>query len=136
MTDIAERGALGQKATKQRHTAQERAYYEWMHVNGACVLTLTPSFQIAHTGGLAQGKGMSRKAALNTCLPLYYALHHLEERHRARFWEAVLPDYLDHAAALYECFKKGGDIYAVLAEANRKSNTDSVRDMLAGQFNW
>ncbi len=124
-----------QKTPSKRGTEKERRYYAWLHGNCACVLTGNPIFEVAHTGGLAHGKGMGRKAALETCLPLIRDLHVIEERRRDLFWlEAGFPDYIAWAERLYDIFEKGDDPTALILDMNEGANREAIRNMLKGTW--
>ena len=108
MSRVATKGPPPAKVSNLRGSTVETRYYKWLHLNCTCCVTGQPAFDIAHTGGLAQGKGMSRKAWLQTCLPLIRPLHRLEEGKSEFFWPTVgLPNYLDDALALYQMFERG-----------------------------
>lgn len=106
-----------QKTASARGTTLEARYYYWLHSWETCCLSGRPDIEVAHTGGYAQGKSMSRKAALETCLPIASALHRAEERDRVGFWEGVgLPDYLDWAQRLFDIFEANGDPRPLFAD--------------------
>jgi hypothetical protein len=129
------RGPMGQKAPKQRGTALEKRYYRWLHQNCCCVLTGYHPFEIAHTGGLAEGKGTSRKAWIETCLPLRKQLHEAEERRRAAFWANVgFPDYLAWAERLYDIFEADSDPADLLMDMQERANRDEITSILWGKI--
>lgn len=118
----------GQKdrSLPKRFSEPERRYYAWLH-NFPCCLSGRVDVQIAHTGGLAQGKGMGRKAALWTCLPLSAPLHAAEEANREAFWRGAGVDRLPFAERLYDIFEGGASlvdgfalIHDMQAQADRR----------------
>lgn len=135
MNQQSPRGPLGQKQPKQRGTPLERRYYKWLHRMCFCVLTGNPTFEIAHTGGLSEGKGMGRKSRLETCLPLIRPLHVIEERQRRTFWAEVgFPDHLDWAARLYDIFEAKDDPMSLLMDMNDRANIPAIAAMLKGNL--
>lgn len=132
MSMVTPRPLLGQKVKSLRHTGIERRYYKWLHDNCCCVLTGYKPFDIAHTGGLSQGKGMATKAALHTCLPLRRELHLIEERSRKDFWAQVgLPDHLAWAERLYDNFETGDDPTTLLLDMQEQANRSVIASMLS-----
>ena len=110
MTNLARLPTRGQKEQfiAPRGSPLERRYYAWMHLNCTCCVTGQPTFEAAHTGGLSEGKGMGRKANVNTCLPLIKALHVRDEEARKTFWRTVgITDYRRQAAKLFDLFVAG-----------------------------
>jgi len=104
--NIGNRPPLGLKAPKERYTPQEARYYAWLHDQGQCCLTGRADIELAHTGGLTEGKGTGRKAWLKTVLPIAKPLHVLEERNRRQFWvQAGHPDYLAWAERLFDIYE-------------------------------
>lgn len=114
--NLAGRPPLGLKdrAAPKRFSTAEARYYRWLH-RLPCCLSDRQDIEIAHTGGLAEGKGMGRKAALWTCLPLARPLHLAEETGRERFWAGAGLDRLPWAARLYDVYEAGGDMGDALA---------------------
>ena len=115
------RAPLGPKLARERFTSAEKAYYQWLHMDvGRCCLSgRTDGLTIAHTGRLAHGKGMGRKAMLNTCLPLYGPLHAAEERGREEFWrQAGFPgdERFAWSERLYDIFNANPDDYRAIAD--------------------
>lgn len=133
--DLAGRGPVGQKdrSLPMRFSEAERRYYRWLH-NFPCCLSGRPDVQIAHTGGLAQGKGMGRKAALWTCLPLAAPLHWAEEAGRDDFWRGAGVRPLPFAERLYDIFEAGGNLadgFALIHDMQAMVNRDYLADILA-----
>ncbi|MEM6546468.1 MAG: hypothetical protein AAF713_01855 [Pseudomonadota bacterium] len=95
------------KHDNQRFTQEERRYYAWLHELPCCLSMVSIGVQVAHTGGLSEGKGVARKADLQTCLPLHYRLHYWEERNRRLFWRQVGVDPIRWSAKLYQAFAEG-----------------------------
>lgn len=119
------------KSPNLRGTTLEKRYFRWMHDNVSCVLTGYRPFEIAHTGGLLEGKGMARKSALWTCLPIRRELHLIEERNRREFWERVgFPDHLDWAARLYDIFEKHDDPLSLLMDMQDRASRGEIIRML------
>ncbi len=112
-------------------TSEETRYYGWLHNRCKCIVTGQPQFDIAHTGGLPEGKGMGIKANCNTCLPLIRPLHEHEEKNRALFWPTVgLPDHLEIAGQLFVAFKANQDPFWILEEAWTRVDHEYVRAIL------
>ena len=133
MTRIATRPVLP-KQPSLRFTARERRYYRWLHENGSCCMTGQRPFELAHTGGLAQGKGMGRKAAIWTVLPLIRDLHIAEERGRFEFWRnAGFPDHLDWAIRLYDIFEAKGDPASLLLDMQDRANRTFLLSIMKGK---
>ncbi|MER5171617.1 hypothetical protein [Thioclava kandeliae] len=109
--DFSGRGPLGQKdqSLPKRFSAAERAYFAWLHELPCCVSGRI-DIDIAHTGRLSEGKGIGRKAALNTCLPLSKPLHRYEEANREGFWLNVGVDPLPNAQRLWDIYQSGGNL--------------------------
>lgn len=120
-----------QKERSLRGTPAEKRYYSWLHRECVCCLTLQPEFDIAHTGTLLDGKGMGRKAALWTCLPLTRKLHIAEERGRARFWENVGHNPTVWAARLYDIFEDQGDPKPLLWDMHENANLQYISELLS-----
>ena len=113
------RSRIALKLPRERFTSAEKAYYQWMHTDvGRCCLSARPDgLEIAHTGRLAQGKGMGRKPRLDTCLPLHSALHAAEERNREEFWhQAGFPgdERFAWSERLYDIFETSPDDYLAI----------------------
>ena len=128
---------LGLKQPKERFTAMEKRFNKFMHRDvGRCCITDRPDIEIAHTGGLAHGKGAARKAWLSTCLPLAKPLHVIEERNHEEFWARVgFPDKdrFHWSVRLWDIFQKGDDYRAVnawLADMQARANRAEIYDML------
>lgn len=120
------------KTPNLRGTPAEKRFYKWLHTYGVCCLTGQPQFEIAHTGGYAEGKGTARKAHVKTCLPLIRSLHIIEERNRAEFWDNVgFPDYLARAERLYDNYEAGYDPRDLLLEMSETCNRAFVIDALS-----
>ena len=122
------------KQSNLRGHSVEMRYMSWLHNHGTCCLSGRIDIEIAHTGGLAQGKGLGRKANLSTCLPLSRPLHHAEERSRAEFWtRAGFPNnqHLDFAERLYDLFETNqppADLFADMqAQADRAFLAEILR---------
>ena len=131
MTRIVTPQPIFQKTPNLRGTPLERRYYKWLHENCACCLTMQPEFDICHTGGLTEGKGMGRKAAIKTCLPLIRKLHLTEEAGRERFWEAVgIPDYLAWAERLFDLFETDQSPEDLLMDMHERANLIEVARMM------
>lgn len=133
MTNLAGMPPLGLKHAKERGTAKERRFYAWLHSEGQCCLTGLMDFQIAHTGRLQHGKGMARKARLNTCLPLQWQLHIEEERSREAFWEkAGFPGdtRFDWSERLFDLFEKQEDPTSLLMDMRDRANLLFLGDIL------
>lgn len=133
--DLAGRGPMGQKdrSLPKRFSETERRYYAWLH-NFPCCLSGRPDVQIAHTGGLAQGKGMGRKAALWTCLPLSAPLHWAEEANRDAFWHGAGVKPLPFAERLYDIFGNGASLadgFALIGDMQAKANRFFLADILS-----
>lgn len=129
------KGPLGQKTPNLRGTTLEKRYNRWLHDNCSCVLTGYRPFEIAHTGGLSEGKGMGRKSALHTCLPLRKELHLIEEKSRETFWAEVgFPDHLAWAERLYDIFEAHDDPMALLMDMHERTNIIAVTEMLRGKL--
>jgi hypothetical protein len=125
-----------QKEGTKRFTAEEQAYYEWLH-QFECIVTGYHPFEIAHTGGIAEGKGMSRKAHLETCLPLRRELHLIEEADSERFWTAIgLPHYLKLAKSLHEYFIKDENPLLFIRAVQDEVRRDVVFQMMRGGWKW
>ena len=121
------------KTPNHRGTTLERRKNFWMHLNCTCIVTGQPDFDIAHTGGEAQGKAMARKSNLDTFLPLIRALHVHEEAGREGFWLGVgLPNYLKLAADLHELFLNSQDPTWFLEDAQSRVDREYVRLLLEG----
>lgn len=137
--DLAGRGPVGLKdrSLPKRFSEPERRYYAWLH-NFPCCLSGRPDVQIAHTGGLAQGKGMGRKAALWTCLPLSFPLHVAEEANREAFWRGAGVDRLPFAERLYGIFEGGASLidgFALIHDMQAKADRSYLAAILAGPYN-
>ncbi|WP_226552938.1 hypothetical protein [Celeribacter naphthalenivorans] len=127
---------MGQKQPRvKRYSAEERKYFRWLHSFGMCCLSGRPDIEIAHTGGLAEGKGTGLKALVQTSLPLARALHHFEERNRADFWErAGFPDHIAWAQRLFDIWEKGGDRYeaeALLRDMQDRASRAFLAEILS-----
>ena len=132
MTRIVTGQAIPQKTDNLRGTAIEDRYYSWLHETECCVTGNPYGIEIAHTGGLPEGKGMSRKSNLDTCLPLVKSLHVIEERNRDYFWKSIgLSDHLVFAARLFEAFENGESAHTVLIDMQDKVNRAAVRLLLS-----
>lgn len=119
------------KDRSQRFTAAERNYFAWMHRECTCCLTGYPEFEIAHTGGLSEGKGTSRKSWLNTCLPIRKELHLVEERNRSEFWSrAGFEDHLAWADRLHEIYTTEQDPNDLVADMQDLANRDWLVECL------
>ena len=122
---------LRQKEPTLRGTSIERRYFIWMHAKTSCIGTLQWPIEVAHTGGLQEGKGMGRKAHLWTCIPLIRALHLEEEKNRPLFWERIgYPDHLTWAERLYDIFEADDDPSALIWDMHEGANHDYVREVL------
>lgn len=98
---------LIQKLDNRRGSAEERRYYKWLEGFPCCLSARPDGVQRAHVGDHQQGKGMARKAALWTVLPLQIALHHAEEQNREGFWlDAIGESPVPWAERLHDCFGK------------------------------
>lgn len=121
-----------QKTDNLRGTAIESRYYKWLHTYECCVTGNPYGLEIAHTGGLPEGKGTGRKANLDTCLPLIKPLHMIEEKNREYFWNVVgLPDHLVFAARLFEAFENGESGHTVLIDMRDQVNRNAVIKLLS-----
>ncbi len=111
------------KTPNRRGTLIEKNYYRWLHQNAACCLTGYTPFEIAHTGGLSEGKGTGRKSNLETCLPLRLELHRHEEQGREKFWQlAGFPDHLAWAERLFDIFEANDDPTTLLWDMQERAN--------------
>lgn len=131
-----DKGPMGQKLKSMRGSTEERKYNWWLHSLGECCLTGRQDIELAHTGTHAEGKGMSRKAAVWTILPLSRALHHAEERNRAEFWQQAgfpYPEHIHWAERLYDHFTKREDPSALLADMQAKANRSFLQQVLGGR---
>jgi hypothetical protein len=135
MSNLAGLPPRGLKATRiERYSAAERDYFRWLHSFGQCCLSGRPEIDIAHTGGLKEGKGMGLKAVVETSLPLHWLLHRHEERYRDRFWRmAGFPDHIAWAQRLYDIYEKGGDRYeaeALLRDMQDRASIEFLTEIL------
>lgn len=133
--DLAGKGPMGQKdrSLPKRFSEAERHYYTWLH-NFPCCLSGRVDVQIAHTGGLTEGKGMGRKAALSTCLPLSAPLHWAEEAGRVNFWRGTGVSPLPFAERLYDIFEAGGNLadgFALIHDMQAKADRSFLAAILA-----
>lgn len=127
MNVITRRGQPIEKEMNYRGTTTEKRYYAWWHESGTCCVTGQPFIEVAHTGK----KHMSLKAPLWTCLGLIEPLHVYEEKNRKLFWRTVgLPDHLDWAKKLWDCFLAWEYPDAILAEMQGRVDRDYVRSIL------
>ena len=123
------------KAERERFTPKERRFNAWMHDYGRCCLSARPDFEIAHTGRIEHGKGMARKASLNTCLPLQWLLHKAEERDREGFWSnAGFPgnDRFAWSERLFDIFEAGDDPTDLLMDMHERADLLFVGGILRG----
>lgn len=128
----------GQKdrSLPKRFSEPERRYFTWLHNFPCCLSGRTWDVQIAHTGGLAEGKGMGRKAALSTCLPLSYPLHVAEEANREAFWHGAGVDRLPFAERLYDIFENGASLadgFALIGDMQAQADRGYLAEIL-GRF--
>lgn len=134
MTNLA-RLPPRQKQPNLRGTLIDKRYNAWMHLNCVCCLTGYTVFENAHTGGVAEGKGMGRKAPVWTILPLRKELHMIEESARDKFWAAVgFPDHLDWAKKFFEYFEAGFEPDPLLLAMNRIADKPVLISMLRGEW--
>lgn len=136
--NLAGKPPLGQKdrSLPKRFSEAERRYYAWLH-NFPCCLSGRIDVQIAHTGGLTQGKGMGRKAALWTCLPLSHRLHVIEEANREAFWRCTGIDRLAFAERLYDIYENGASLadgYALIGDMQAKADRSYLASILSGSW--
>ncbi len=125
------RQPIYQKTPQTRFTPEERRYYAWLHAECTCCLTDWPEFHIAHTGNWVDGKGMSIKSGLHTCLPLRFELHLVEEKNRGEFWHhAGINCHLDWARRLHEIYLSGQDPRDLLADMQAKANREYLVGIL------
>lgn len=134
--NLAGKPPLGQKdrSLPKRFSEAERRYYAWLHNFPCCLSGRTWDVQIAHTGGLAQGKGMGRKAALWTCLPLSAPLHWAEETDRATFWRHAGVKPLPFAERLYDIFENGASLadgFALIGDMQAQADRAYLATILA-----
>lgn len=124
MSDLMNRGPLGQKQPGiKRGSTLERRYYKWLHSYRECCLTGRHDIELAHTGGLTEGKGTGRKASVKTVLPLARPLHHIEERNRRGFWNAVgISDRLAFAERLFDLFEQNEPPNHLYADMRAKAD--------------
>ena len=132
--NFAGKPPLGQKdrSLPKRFSEHERRYYAWLH-NFPCCLSGRIDVEIAHTGGLAQGKGIGRKAALWTCLPLSAPLHHAEEAGRDAFWRGAGVKPLPFAERLYDIFENGASLsdgFALIGDMQAKADRAFLAEIL------
>ena len=117
-----------------RGTSTESRYYRWLTGMPCCLSARTDRVQRAHTGGLSEGKGMSRKAPLWTVLPLYWSLHAVEERQRKRFWGEVGIEPIPHAERLFDMFevndRTGAEL--MLADMHEAANLEYLAEHIHG----
>jgi hypothetical protein len=113
-----------QKGEKYRFTKDERDYFKWLHDEATCCLTgQTEGIQLAHVGGLAEGKGMSIKCDYRFCLPIFWKLHQVEESQRDQFWRSAgFPDYKDWAVRLHDLYTTGQPKAPLIFEMYSMSN--------------
>ncbi|MDP5216731.1 hypothetical protein Q5Y75_05830 [Ruegeria sp. 2205SS24-7] len=133
MSRITPQFPPAQKVRTMRGSTEEKRYYKWLHLNCVCCLSGRIDIELAHTGGPAEGKGMSRKAALWTVLPLSKPLHHAEERNRREFWKNVgipYPQHIEWAERLYDHFTKQDDPTALLADMQARANRAFLAQIL------
>lgn len=126
---------LGQKLRSMRGSTEERHYNKWLHSWQTCCLSGRADIELAHTGTLSEGKGMSRKAALWTILPLSKPLHQAEERNRAGFWDCAgfpYPKHIHWAERLYDHFTKGEAPDALFADMQARADRDFLEQILRG----
>lgn len=100
-------------------------YFKWLHSYQTCCLTGRQDIQIAHTGGLAQGKGMALKSAVWTCLPLSAPLHWAEERGREDFWFNAGfqgEDRFHWSIRLHEIYQQNDDPTTLFADMQLRAN--------------
>lgn len=133
MSRITPQFPPSQKVRTERGTAEERRYFKWLHDLGVCCLTGRPDIEIAHTGGLAEGKGMGRKSALWTCLPLAKPLHRVEEAGREMFWihagfppvlsgDRLVAGQIPWAERLHDHFTKNDNPAALIADMQARAD--------------
>lgn len=119
------------RAKSERGTALERRYFAWLHSYQTCCLSGRMDIDLAHTGGLIDGKGLGLKSPLRTVLPLSRPLHHVEESRRGDFWTcAGVPDYRAFAKRLFKIFKQGEPPHDLFADMQAKANRAYLAQIL------
>lgn len=132
MTYLGPRVIGNFKAAKYRFTKAESDYFSWLHDDPICVLTgQTEGINIAHVGGIGEGKGMGLKCPPIYCLPIIWKLHHVEEKNREWFWHgAGFPDYIAWAERLHDLHTTGQSKFPLVYEMNERANRDFIRKVL------
>lgn len=133
--NLANLPPMGQKLRSMRGSTEEKKYFWWLHSVGQCCLTGRHDFELAHTGTQAEGKGMARKAALWTVLPLSRPLHHAEERNRAEFWQNAgfpYPQHIHWAERLYDIWNKREDPTPLFLDMAAQANRQYLQQILGG----
>ncbi len=134
MTNLAGLPPMGLKAVGiARYSRTEQYYFRWLHTLSCALTGNNIDIQIAHTGGLREGKGMRLKAPVNTCLPIHYRLHLEEEKNRAAFWKGVGFDPVPFAERLFEIYEQGADsalAFDLLWDTRNKANQSFIAEIL------